>query len=143
MNVKQIVFFNIMFSVYVSIFLTLFMTLIFVGFNEMFLEEYIYGLKVAILVSMPLGFIISPVLEKLILRGEITKIKVLLFNLVLGFVIAGGVTFFIIYLKAGIFPDFMGKWEELWAVAFAIAFVMIQFSAHAFQEFTKKIIQSS
>lgn len=142
MNIKQIVFFNIVFSMYISIFLTLIMTAIFVGFVPKFFEHYIAGLMIAIEVSLPLSFIITPLLEKIFLsNGQFSKIRVLSFNLTLGFFIAGAVTFFIAFLPGGIFEGFLVLWTKLWSVAFIVAFLMIHFSAHFFQNFTKNIIR--
>ncbi|MBV5278855.1 MAG: DUF2798 domain-containing protein [Campylobacteraceae bacterium] len=141
MNTKQIVFFNILFSLYISIVLTLFMTAIFVGFVPAFFEHYLSGLIIAIEVSLPLSFIITPILEKIFLgNGQPSKISIMSFNVVLGCFIAGAVTFFIVFLPAGIFPGFLTQWAKLWLVAFVIAFFIIHYSANAFQNFTKKVI---
>lgn len=118
------------------------MTVIFVGFVPNFFEHYMTGLMIAIEVSLPLSFIVVPILEKIYFGdGQFNKIRIVSFNLVLGCLISGAVTFFIAYLPAGMFAGFLTVWIKLWLVAFLIAFLMIHFSADIFQKFTRNMIR--
>lgn len=142
MNSKQHFFFTVTYSIFVSLVLTFFMTAVFVGFNEAFSEAYSSGVVISIVVATSLSFLISPILEKNILKDQdITKCRMMVFNLLLAIALTAGVTFSILMLSNGLFPEFVVHWLKMWLVAAVMCFVIIELTVEGFQQLTFNVIK--
>lgn len=144
MNSKQHYFFTVTYSIFVSLVLTFFMTAVFVGFNEAFSKAYTSGVVISIVVATTLSFVISPFLEKNILKDQaVTKCRVMVFNLLLAIALTAGVTFSILLLSNGLFPGFLVHWLKMWLVAAVMCFIIIELTAEGFRQLTVNVIKSS
>lgn len=144
MNSKQHFFFTVTYSIFVSLVLTFFMTGVFVGFNEAFAKAYTSGVVISIVVATTLTFLISPLLEKIIIKDQvITKGRMIAFNLLLAMSLTFGVTFFILLLSHGLFSGFLIHWLKMWLVATLMCFVIIELTVEGFQQLIFNVIKSS
>ncbi|KNZ40904.1 DUF2798 domain-containing protein [Acetobacterium bakii] len=142
MNSKQNFFFTLTYSIFISIVLTFFMTAVFVGFTDGFSEAYLSGVVISIVVSTVLSFLVSPILERTILKDQdITKIRMMVFNFLLAIALTAGVTFCILLLSSGLFPGFLVHWLKTWLVAAVMCFILIELTVERFQQLTVSVIK--